>query len=118
MTPRGDIVVARLKMPGVELDAVLPSIFDKIIKKLPVSKIMRWGDGDAQFVRPVHGLVMMHGRQVIPGTVLGVLARNTTSGHRFMGAASIRLASADEYEAKLRKDGHVIADFATRKTEI
>ena len=117
-TPKGEIVVAHLKMPGVKLDAVLPSIVDKIVKKLPVSKIMRWGDGDAQFVRPVHGMVLMHGRHVIPGTVLGVLATNTTSGHRFMGATSIRLSSADEYEAKLRKDGHVIADFARRKSEI
>jgi len=117
-TPRGEIVVARLKMPGVKLGAVLPSIVDKIIKKLPVSKIMRWGEGEAQFVRPVHGLVMMHGTRVVPGTVLGVAAGNTTSGHRFMGAASIRLANADEYEARLLKDGRVIADFATRKSEI
>ncbi len=105
-------------MPGVTLDAVLPSIVDKIVKKLPVSKIMRWGDGDAQFVRPVHGLVLMHGRHVVSGNVLGVPAGNTTNGHRFMGATSIRLSSADDYEAKLRKDGHVIADFATRKSEI
>jgi len=80
--------------------------------------VMRWGEGEAQFVRPVHGLVMMHGRRVVPGTVLGVAAGNTTSGHRFMGAASIRLANADEYEARLLKDGRVIADFATRKSEI
>src|SRR5439155_237455 len=100
-TPKGEIVVAHLKMPGVKLDAVLPSIVDKIVKKLPVSKIMRWGDGDAQFVRPVHGLVLMHGRHVVSGTVLGVPAGNTTNGHRFMGAASIRLPNADEYEAKL-----------------
>lgn len=105
-------------MSGVKLDSVLPSIVDKVIKKLPVSKIMRWGEGEAQFVRPVHGLVMMHGKRVVPGTVLGVLAGNTTSGHRFMGAASIRLANADEYEARLLKDGRVIADFATRKSEI
>jgi len=105
-------------MSGVKLDSVLPSIVDKVIKKLPVSKIMRWGEGEAQFVRPVHGLVMMHGKRVVPGTVLGVLAGNTTSGHRFMGAASIRLANADEYEARLLKNGRVIADFATRKSEI
>jgi len=117
-TSKGEIVVARLKMSGVKLDSVLPSIVDKVIKKLPVSKIMRWGEGEAQFVRPVHGLVMMHGKRVVPGTVLGVLAGNTTSGHRFMGAASIRLANADEYEARLLKDGRVIADFATRKSEI
>ena len=117
-TSKGEIVVARLKMSGVKLDSVLPSIVDKVIKKLPVSKIMRWGEGEAQFVRPVHGLVMMHGKRVVPGTVLGVLAGNTTSGHRFMGAASIRLANADEYEARLLKNGRVIADFATRKSEI
>ena len=105
-------------MVGVKLDAVLPSIVDKVIKKLPVSKIMRWGDSEAQFARPVHGLVMLHGKRAILGTVLGVPAGNTTSGHRFMSAASIRLANADEYEARLLKDGHVIADFATRKREI
>ena len=105
-------------MSGVKLDSILPSIVDNVIKKLPVSKIMRWGDGQAQFVRPVHGLVMMHGKRVVPGTVLGVRAGNTTSGHRFMGAASIRLSNADEYEARLLKDGRVIADFATRKSEI
>jgi glycyl-tRNA synthetase beta chain len=117
-TSKAEIVVAHLKMSGVRLDSVLPSIVDNVIKKLPASKIMRWGEGQAQFVRPVHGLVMMHGKRVVPGTVLGVRADNTTSGHRFMGDASIRLANADEYEARLLKDGRVIADFATRKSEI
>ncbi|TMH52463.1 MAG: glycine--tRNA ligase subunit beta [Betaproteobacteria bacterium] len=117
-TSKGEIVVARLKMSGVKLDALLPSIVDKVIKKLPVSKIMRWGNGEAQFARPVHGLVMLHGKRIISGAVLGVPAGNTTSGHRFMGAASIHLGNADEYEMKLRKDGYVIADFAKRKSEI
>ncbi len=117
-TSKGEIVVARLKMSGVKLDALLPSIVDKVIKKLPVSKIMRWGNGEAQFARPVHGLVMLYGKRIISGAVLGVAAGNTTSGHRFMGAASIHLGNADEYEMKLRKDGYVIADFAKRKSEI
>jgi glycyl-tRNA synthetase beta chain len=55
---------------------------------------------------------------VIPGSVLGLSAGNTTSGHRFMGPASIRLSNADEYETKLRKLGQVIADFAARGAEI
>jgi glycyl-tRNA synthetase beta chain len=117
-TPKGEIVVACLKTSGVKLDAVLPDIVARAATKLPVSKIMRWGDGEAQFVRPVHGLVMMHGKRVIPGTVLGIPAGNTTRGHRFMGTTSIRLANADEYEKKLRKSGNVVADFATRKAEI
>jgi len=117
-TPKGEIVMARLKTPGVKLEAVLPGIVARAIAKLPVSKMMRWGDGEAQFVRPAHGLVMLHGKRVIPGTVLGVQAGNTTRGHRFLGATAIRLANADEYERKLYERGRVIADFAVRKAEV
>jgi glycyl-tRNA synthetase beta chain len=50
--------------------------------------------------------------------VLGEIASNKTTGHRFMGTTSIRLSSADEYETVLRKKGNVIADFTARRAEI
>ncbi len=117
-TEKGEIVVANFTLPGVQLDAVLAGIVEQVLKNLPVRKLMRWGSGDAQFVRPVHGLVMMHGSRVVPGAVLGVSATGTTHGHRFMSIGPIALKSADEYEAKLREDGMVIADFAARRDEI
>lgn len=117
-TPKGEVFVARKPVKGGSLDEVLAGKVEAALKTLTFPRTMRWGDGEAQFARPVHGLVMMHGKRVIPGSVLGVSAGNTTSGHRFMGAASIRLVNADDYEAKLRKDGRVIADFAARKSEI
>ena len=117
-TAKGEIVVANFIMPGVQLDAVLAGIVEDALKKLPVAKMMRWGDGDSQFVRPAHGLVMMHGARVVPGTVLGLTSGNRTRGHRFLGAAEIVLASADEYERRLAGDGRVIADFAARREEI
>ena len=117
-TPRGEIVVAHLTMPGAVLDQVLPALVEAALKKLPIPKMMRWGAGEAQFVRPVHGLVMMHGSRVIPGTVLGVEAGDRTRGHRFLSAGEIVLGSAGEYETRLREDGRVIADFAARRAEI
>ncbi len=117
-TNKGEIVVANFTLTGVGLDAVLAGIVEQALGKLPVQKMMRWGDGEAQFVRPVHGLVMMHGAHVVPGTVLGVSASSTTRGHRFMSLGPIALENADEYEARLRDDGMVIADFAARRTEI
>jgi glycyl-tRNA synthetase beta chain len=117
-TPKGRVFLARTTTKGVSLSAVLPEIVAEVARKLPVRKAMRWGTGEALFARPVHGLVMMHGRHVIPGTVLGVAAGNRTSGHRFMGASVIRLDSADEYESILLKKGDVIVDFAARRTEI
>jgi glycyl-tRNA synthetase beta chain len=115
---KGEIVVARFTMPGVQLDAVLAELVQKAITKLPVAKLMRWGSGEAQFVRPVHGLVMMHGNRMVPGTVLEVKSANRTRGHRFMGKSEILLKSAEEYEARLREEGKVIADFGVRRDEI
>ena len=67
---------------------------EEALKALPIPKVMRWGAGEAQFVRPVHGLVMLHGESVVPGTVLGLQSGNRTRGHRFMGDGEIALAAA------------------------
>jgi glycyl-tRNA synthetase beta chain len=117
-TPKGEIFAARVIAAGTALDAVLAAKIEAALRTLPALKSMRWGTGDVQFVRPVHGLVMMHGEREVPGVVLGVPASGTTRGHRFMGARSIALRSADEYEARLREDGMVIAGFAARRAEI
>src|SRR6266513_3380050 len=83
--PKGKVFVAQVTSKGATLDSVLSSIVNTAIKKLPAPKLMRWGDGEAQFVRPAHGLVMLHGRRAVPGKVLGLEAGNITRGHRFMG---------------------------------
>ncbi len=115
---KGEVFVARVKAGGAVLDEVLAGVVDRVVRKLPIPKVMRWGDGDAQFVRPVHGLVMLHGARVVPGTVLGLAAGNRTQGHRFMGKGEITLATADEYIARLRDEGSVICRFGERKSAI
>jgi len=117
-TQKGEVFVARKPVKGSSLEEVLAGKVETALKTLSFPRAMRWGDGEVQFARPVHGLVMMHGKRVVPGTVLGVSAGSTTLGHRFMSSGSIRLGNADEYEAKLRKSGLVIADFAARRSEI
>ena len=117
-TTKGEVMVARVKVKGQVLEQVLASMVEDALKSLPIPKVMRWGDGDAQFVRPVHGLVMLHGKRVVPGAVLGLESTNRTHGHRFMGKGEISLGEAAEYEERLRKDGMVIADFAARRAEI
>ena len=117
-TPKGKVVVAKATIKGVSLDTVLANVVSDALKKLPIPKVMRWGSGEAQFVRPVHGLVMLHGTKVVRGTVLGLQSGNKTRGHRFMGKSEITLASADEYEKKLLDEGMVVADFAARRSQI
>jgi glycyl-tRNA synthetase beta chain len=117
-TPKGEVVVARAKTKGAALGEMLATLVQDALKGLPIPKVMRWGSGEAQFVRPVHGLVMLHGAKVVPGKVLGLESGNRTRGHRFMGKGEIALGTADEYEAKLRDEGSVVADFGARRAEI
>jgi glycyl-tRNA synthetase beta chain len=117
-TAKGEVLLARVKAGGASLERVLAEVVERALRKLPIPKVMRWGDGDAQFVRPVHGLVMLHGSRIVPGTVLGLSSTNRTQGHRFMGKRDLVLASADEYVAKLRDEGMVICRFSDRKAQI
>jgi len=116
-TEKGEVMVARVHIKGLELEKVLAGMVEEALKGLPIPKVMRWGDGEAQFVRPVHGLVMLHGKNVVPGSVLGLRSGNVTHGHRFMGKGPITLASADSYESALA-EAKVVADFERRRSEI
>jgi glycyl-tRNA synthetase beta chain len=117
-TPKGEVVLARIKVKGAVLDQILASLVADALKALPVPKVMRWGDGDAQFVRPVHGLVMLHGQRVVPGMVLGMSSGRNTLGHRFMSSGPISMENADEYEETLLSEGQVLAAFDVRRAEI
>ncbi len=103
-----------VKIKGEPLAKLIPEFVTQALKALPIPKVMRWGDGEAQFVRPVHGLILMHGSKVIPGAVLGLKSGNKTLGHRFLSKGSIAITHADDYEAILRGKGKVIAGFEER----
>ena len=66
---------------------------------------MRWGDGDATFVRPVHLLTMLHGAEVVPGRVLDLESGRTTRGHRFMSRGDIELQAPTPGEPTLMAEG-------------
>lgn len=103
---------------GGRLDTNLDLKVEAALRKLPIAKVMRWGSSDVQFVRPVHGLVMMHGKHVVAGTVLGLESRQFTFGHRFLSSGRIEIPAADQYEAVLERQGSVIASFARRRERI
>ncbi|MEO8316440.1 MAG: glycine--tRNA ligase subunit beta, partial [Pseudomonadota bacterium] len=100
--------------PGAAACDLLPSLVKEALDALPIPKRMRWGAGEAQFVRPVHWLVMLLGKAVVPTTILDAPAGNKTFGHRFHSSGALVLGSPASYESTLKR-GKVIADFATRR---
>ena len=110
-----DVYAYESTKAGEALPAVLSGIVATALKKLPAPKLMRWADLDLQFVRPVHGLMMLHGEQVIAGEVLGLQSRQLTRGHRFLSAGDVTVANADAYARTLAEEGKVIASFTARR---
>jgi glycyl-tRNA synthetase beta chain len=117
-TDKGEWLSYNLKQAGKSLTELLPEIMDQAIKRLPIPKRMRWGDGSAEFVRPVKWLIVMHGARVLPATILDVESGNTTRGHRFHSDGEIVINNADSYQQTLLEQGHVVADFAARQAMI
>jgi glycyl-tRNA synthetase beta chain len=116
-TDKGSWLVYRGIERGASLASLLPAILDKAIAALPIARRMRWGSRTAEFVRPVHGVVVLHGEEVIPVEVLGLAAGRITIGHRFHAPKPISLKSARSYPARLRS-AKVIVDFEERKEAV
>ena len=117
-TDKGAWLVYRTSQPGALARDLIPESIESALTSLPVSKKMRWGAGTAEFVRPVHWLVVLHGQQTIRCSIFGVPSSNTSHGHRFMCKTPVRLTSADSYSESLKNSGHVIADFSARRSTI
>jgi glycyl-tRNA synthetase beta chain len=113
---------------GATLLQGLQKALDEALAKLPIPKVMTYqletdcelpGWTSVNFVRPAHGLVALHGTQLVPVKTLGLKAGQTTHGHRFEANVSpLVIQDADSYAATLARDGAVIASFAERRAEI
>jgi glycyl-tRNA synthetase beta chain len=117
-TDKGSWLVFNLHQPGKAAAELLPGIAEHALNRLPIPKRMRWGESDAQFVRPVHWLVFLHGEQVVPCTLLDAEAGNVTLGHRFHHPSGITLYNAEDYADVLERLGKVVAHFPTRREQI
>ena len=113
-----DVYAFEYTQHGKSLAELLGEILQTAVKKLPIPKVMRWGSSTHTFVRPVHKLLVLHGNQTLPVSVLGLDSGNTTLGHRFLSSGEIIINHADEYEKTLLEQGSVIASFNQRKQNI
>ena len=122
MDGKSEMLFADATVPALPLAQALQGALEEAIAGLPIPKVMSYqladGETTVQFVRPAHGLVALHGSEVVDVSALGLRAGRVTAGHRFQGAAKITLDKAGDYEAKLRDEGKVIVDFAARRNEI
>lgn len=101
-TPKGRYVSARKRIEGQPTSDVLARILPPIVERMTFPRMMRWGDGTPQWVRPVHSVIALFEGTVVPLTLFGVEAGRVTAGHRTLGSGRIIVTGADDYFAKLR----------------
>lgn len=117
-TPKGPRLVHRFLAPGVEAAAVLPGLVEAALEQLPIPKRMHWGKRKDLFVRPVHWLLLLQGKQVLTHTMYGVNSGKTTQGHRFHSKGELVIESPAHYAECLQQQGQVIASFDQRRAQI
>lgn len=114
---KGEWLCFRSLERGQKTAELIPGLVESALEELPIPRRMRWGDGEAEFVRPVHWIVLLHGKKVIAGSVMSVPAGRMTRGHRFHAPGEISIDEPAKYLSLLKK-ARVLADFDVRQKTI
>jgi glycyl-tRNA synthetase beta chain len=124
---KGDFYVAVIEKPGRAALDVISEILPDVIKTFPWPKSMRWGaqskdPGALNWVRPLHSILATFGPEtedpdIVPFTVDGIAAGNTTRGHRFLAPEPFTVRRLADYAAKLDK-AKVVLDPERRRSII
>jgi glycyl-tRNA synthetase beta chain len=114
-TDKGEWLTFRSLEQGKTVAELLPEMIERALAALPIPRRMRWGAGDAEFVRPVHWVVLLHGKDVIEAPVMGIPAGRESRGHRFHSKGPVVIKQPGDYLSALEKQGYVIADFMRRR---
>ncbi|MFC0278870.1 glycine--tRNA ligase subunit beta [Falsigemmobacter intermedius] len=114
---KAQVYFAVIEKPGRKAPEIIAEVLEKTIRTFPWPKSMRWGSGNLRWVRPLHSILCIltteAGAEVVDLNVEGIVAGNTTQGHRFLAPGRFGVQSFDDYVAKLRA-AKVILDQAER----
>jgi glycyl-tRNA synthetase beta chain len=116
-TGKGEYVVVSRQESGVSTVELLAGVFPDLIGDIPFPKSMRWGDLKVTFARPIHWIVALLGKEVIPFTYGNVTSGNTSYGHRFMSPGPFEVSDINGYVEALR-ERFVIVDIEERRERI
>ena len=118
---KGQVYFAVIEKPGRKAAEIVAEVLETTIRAFPWPKSMRWGAGSLRWVRPLHSILCLltdeNGAEVVPLTIDGIAAGNSTRGHRFLAPDSFAVSSFDDYAAKLKR-AFVMLDPAERADQI
>ncbi|MCF6193271.1 MAG: glycine--tRNA ligase subunit beta [Kangiellaceae bacterium] len=116
-TDKGERLAFIAEVKGEKTSNLMQEFLHKAVAQLPIPKMMRWGNSNNQFSRPVHWLLAIQGNDTLNIELFNIKASNQTFGHRFHAPEPITINTACEYESKLMA-AHVVARLEERQESI
>ena len=116
-TDRGAYAGFKRTVAGQEVGELLAQEFPAAVESMSFPRTMRWADGRYRWVRPVHWLLALHGKKVLPIELFGVSATQQSVGHRFLGVRPVAVRHPDRYRAAL-ESARVLVDPVERRRRI
>ncbi|RAZ86847.1 glycine--tRNA ligase subunit beta [Cereibacter johrii] len=118
---KGAVLFAVVEKPGRPAPEIVAEVLERVIRTFPWPKSMRWGTGSLRWVRPLQSILCLlsdeGGAEVVPMTLDGLTAGNSTEGHRFMAPARFAVSGFEDYRAKLAR-AFVMLDASEREQAI
>ena len=120
-TDKGDFVFVRKVIKGRPISEILTELAPQWITGLEGKRLMRWGDGELKFSRPIRWLVVLLDEQVLPIAIVSnsihYESDRISHGHRVLHPNTVSIPNPDAYVSTL-KSAFVEVDIDQRQATI
>ena len=93
---------------GKNSSELLNGMVNEFITKLNFGKSMRWGSRSDSFIRPIRGLSIVLGDELINGELFGVESSKTSFAHRMVSYTPFSFETARDYFDKVKEHGIIL----------
>jgi glycyl-tRNA synthetase beta chain len=120
-TDKGDFVFVQKLIPGRPITEILTELVPEWIWGLEGKRLMRWGDGEQKFSRPIRWLIALLDEAVLPIKLENgsesITSDRVSQGHRVLHPQPVTVTTAIDYVNVLRS-AYVVVDPEERKNTI
>ena len=112
---RGEVLYYKKEQKGIEAKNLLGSMVNEFVSKLEFGKTMRWGSLNKNFIRPIRGLTIMLGDEIVDAQLFDVVSCANSFAHRMVSYDRFDFDFAGDYFCKLDKNGVILYQDERRK---
>jgi glycyl-tRNA synthetase beta chain len=108
-TPKGEYIALKRTTQGRATGDILAEVLPGVITSLSFPKMMKWGDVNLRFSRPIKNILSIWDGQVLSFSIQGIESNDLVSGHKLLSPHQFQVKSFREYRAGLKKNKVILS---------